>query len=161
MKPADIATGAPAWVYVLLVVLIVLGVRRLRTRDAPLAVALIPVIAFLAWSIVGANSYAKIVGSTIALACWLGGAAVGVVSGIVLPDPRGQRLPGGRLRQPGTTIPLILYLTVFVARFACGAWAAIVPAQAATALGVGVAVGAAMTARLVVGAARWQAPVSA
>ena len=158
MRATDIAGGAPAWVYVLLILLIVLGVRRLRTRDAPIAVALIPVIAFLLWSIAGLRAFAGASSMSVALGAWVGGALVGGVSALLLPEPRGIRLPGGRVRIPGSWLPLILYLAVFVGRFACGAWAAIVPAQRVTATAIGVAIGAAMTARLLIAAARWWSP---
>lgn len=156
MRVSEIAGGAPAWVYVLLFALIVLGVRRLRTRETPVGIALIAPAAFLIWSVLGVDAFAHRAGAGLAIGTWLGGAAIGVLTTIVLPEPRGQILPAGRVRQPGSRIPLVLYLGVFVVRFACGAWAAIVPAQAVTATATGLAVSAAMTARLAVGVLRWQ-----
>ena len=150
--------GAPAWVYVLLAVLVVLGLRRLRTREVPVAVALIPAVAFTVWSIAGVGSYAAIFGISTAALAWLGGGAVGVATALILPEPRGQRLTNSRVRLPGSAIPLILYTLVFIARFACGAWAAIVPGRAALATGIGIAVGAAMTARLITAIIRWRSP---
>ena len=156
MHATTIAGGAPAWVYALLVALIVLGIRRLRTRELPVIVALIPSAAFLIWSVLGALAFAERAGMGLALGAWLAGAAVGALTGVLLPEPRGERLAGGRVRQPGSSLPLILYLGVFIVRFACGAWAAIVPAQAVSVTAVGLAVGAAMTARLLVGVIRWR-----
>jgi len=161
MNAATIATGAPLWVYALLGVLVLLGVRRLRTREVPVAVALIPLVAFLGWSIVGAAGFAARAGVGIAALAWLSGVAVGAASGAVLPDPRTLRLPGGRVRQPASWLPLILYIIVFVGRFACGAWAAVVPAQAIVATALGVAIGAALTGRLIVALLRWQPVASA
>lgn len=158
MRATDIASGAPAWVYVLLVLLIVLGVRRLRTREVPVAVALIPAVAFLLWSIAGLRAFAGVASLPTALGAWAVGALAGVATALAVPEPRGVRLPGGRVRIPGSPLPLVLYLAVFVARFACGAWAAIVPAQRVPATAVGIAIGAALTARLVIAAARWRAP---
>lgn len=155
MDATAIATGAPAWVYVLLVALLALGMRRLTTRDVPVLVALIPTAAFLAWSIFGTYAFAARAGPGIAVTAWLTGALVGALSGAVLPEPRGERLPGGRVRQPESLLPLLLYLGVFIVRFACGAWAAIVPAQANIATAFGIAVGATVTARLLVGIMRW------
>ncbi len=157
MNGGQIASGAPTWVYILLAALVALGIRRLKTRDVPIVVALIPSAAFLIWSLVGANAFAGRAGIAMAAAAWLVGAVIGVVSAMALPEPRGQRLPGNRVRQPGSWLPLILYLGVFVVRFACGAWAAMVPAQADTATAIGIAVGAAVTLRLLVGVTRWQA----
>lgn len=154
MRATDIAGGAPAWVYVLLVVLIVLGVRRIRTREVPVIVALIPAAAFLIWSIAGVLAFARIGGAPVAIASWLVGAAFGVLTALAVPEPPGERQPGGRVRIPGSWLPLILYIGVFVARFACGAWAAIVPAQVLLATGIGIAIGAGMTARLIVAVAR-------
>ncbi len=155
MHTSQIATGAPIWVYILLVALVLLGVRRLRTREVPLAVALVPSVAFFVWSIAGVVAFAAHVGLLPAVVAWLTGALVGAASGVLLPDPRGERLPGGQVRQPGTPVPLILYLGVFVVRFACGAWAAVVPAQTMLATTIGIAVGAAVMARLLIGVARW------
>ncbi len=155
MHAGNIAAGAPAWVYVLLVGLIVLGVRRLRTREMPVAVALLPSLAFLLWSLMGVAIFARTAGAVPAASAWAVGAAIGAASGVLLPDRRGLRLPGGRVRQPGSPVPLILYMSVFVVRFACGAWAAIVPASAILATAIGIAVSAAVTTRLIVGVLRW------
>ena len=160
LHATDLATEAPTWVYLLLVGLIALGVRRLKTREVPVVVALLPAIAFLAWSVVGADAFASRAGSGTALACWLAGAAVGVASVHVVAEPRGTILPGGRVRLPGTWLPLVLYLGVFVARFFCGAWATIRPAEAITATGTATVIGAAMTTRLVVAVKRWRLLVS-
>lgn len=156
MHATDIAAGAPAWVYFLLAALVLLGLRRLKTRVTPVVVALIAPAAFLIWSLVGASLFAASAGVLLATTAWVLGGAAGAVSGAMTPDVRGERLPGGRVRQPGSWLPLILYLGMFVVRFACGAWAAIVPAQATAATAVGIAVGAAVTARLIVGIARWR-----
>lgn len=159
MHASAIATGAPAWVYVLLIALVALGVRRLKTRDVPILVALIPSAAFLIWSLIGAQSFALRAGPSIAIGAWLSGAAIGAISGFLLPEPRGQRLPGGRVRQPGSPLPLVLYLGVFIVRFACGAWAAIDPVEATVATAAGIAAGALVMARLLIGIVRW-APTS-
>ncbi|MFD1786677.1 DUF6622 family protein [Sphingomonas floccifaciens] len=155
MNASHIAAGAPAWVYALLVALVILGVRRLRTRELPVAVALIPSAAFLLWSLLGVAAFARVVGVVPAVGAWVIGAGLGGLSGLLLPEPRGRRVAGGRVVQPGSVMPLVLYLGVFVVRFACGAWAAIVPAAAPTATAIGIAVGAAVTARLIVGITRW------
>ena len=160
MRASDLATGAPAWVYILLAGLIFLGVRRLRTREVPVAVALLPSIAFLLWSVTGAWMFAAIAGGAVAGATWLGGAVFGVASTALIVEPRGERLQDGRVRLPATAVPLVLYLAVFGVRFACGAWAAIVPADRVLATGIGVAISAAMTARLVMAVRRWHTPAT-
>lgn len=152
----QILTGAPVWVYVLLICLIVLGVRRLRTRTAPVAVALIAPVAFLVWSLMGANGFAASYGAIFASVIWLAGAAIGAVSGYLMPEPRGQKLSNRRVKLPATWMPLVTYMTVFILRFACGAWSAIVPAQAFYAGAVAVGISAMMTARLVVAVLRWR-----
>lgn len=156
MHAGDIARGAPTWVYILLAALIVLGVRRLRTREVPVVVALIPSAAFLIWSLTGVAAFAERAGFGLAAIAWLTGVAVGATSGVTLPDARAQRLPGGRVRQFGSAVPLALYLGVFVIRFACGAWAGIVPDQANLATAIGIAAGAAVMARLIVSVLRWK-----
>ena len=148
--------GAPTWVYVLLAVLVALGIRRLRTREVPVVVALLPSAAFLIWSLFGARAFAAAAGAEVAVITWATGAAIGAASAFALSEPRGMVLPDGRVRQPGTPVPLILYVTVFVVRFACGAWGAIRPEHAVFATTIGVGVGAAMTGRLVAGVFRWR-----
>jgi hypothetical protein len=157
MHVTEIATGAPPWVYALLAALLILGARRLKTRETPLMVALIPSAAFLIWSLAGAIAFAGHAGAAWAAGAWLGGAAIGAASGAILPEPRGERLANGRIRQAGSWLPMVLYLGVFAIRFACGAWAAIAPLQAETATAIGIAAGAAVTARLLVGVSRWRA----
>ena len=152
-----IVQGAPGWVWVLLMALVALGVRRLRTRETPQAVAMIAPVAFLVWSIVGAIGFAGAAPPIFAATALIGGAAIGAASGVLLPDRHATRLPGGRVRQPGSPVPLILYVSVFVVRFACGAWAVIEPDQATMATAIGVAVSSATSARLIVGVLRWRA----
>jgi hypothetical protein len=147
--------GAPAWVYVLLFVLIALGIRRLKVREVPIIVALIPVFAFSAWSVVAVARLVTNNGSYAAVAAWLGGLLFGVISALVLPEARATRTAGGRVCQPASWSPLVLYLTVFVGRFACGAWAAIEPDEAVTANAIGTAIGAATTARLIMSVMQW------
>jgi hypothetical protein len=156
MKTGAVASGAPLWVYALLLVLIVLGVRRLRTREMPLVAALIAPAAFLIWSVAGAVALANRAGVGMAALAWLGGIAVGVFSNMLLSEPRGIRLSNGRVQLPGSRLPLALYMMVFLARFACGAWAALRPADSMLATATGVGIGAVMTARLVMAVFRWQ-----
>ncbi len=156
MGAADIIGGAPVWVYVLLAILILLGIRRLKTREVPIAVALIPVIAFCVWSILGAHSFSALAGTKIALGAWFGGAVIGAGSAYILAEAQAIRLPAGRVRLPGSWMPLILYMMVFIARFACGAWAAIVPENSITASTIGIAISAAMTARLAMSVFQWR-----
>jgi hypothetical protein len=151
-----ILSGAPAWVYILLLVLVVLGIRRLKVREVPIVIALTPVFAFSAWSVIGVTRFAMDSGAQIAIAAWIGGILFGVISATALPEARALRTGGGRVRQPASWSPLILYLAVFVGRFACGAWAAIKPDEAVTANAIGTAIGAAMTARLVMSVVQWR-----
>lgn len=148
-------SGAPVWVWIILAVLVVIGIRRLRTREVPAAVALIPAAAFLIWSVVGAVAFARWAGPGPAAIAWMGGAALGVASMALAPGATAVRLPDGRVRQPGSVAPLIQYVLVFCARFACAAWAAMRPEHAVLATGLGIGVSAALTGRLVAGVARW------
>jgi hypothetical protein len=145
----------PVWVFVLLGVLIVLGLRRLKMREVPLSVALLPAVAFAGWSLTGASLFAGNVGAAIAVAAWSGGAVIGALSAVFLPDARATRLDGNRVRLPATWMPFTLYMAVFAARFVCGAWASMRPDQANLAVGIGVAISAAMTARLVTSIFYW------
>ncbi len=152
----QILSGAPIWVYFLLAGLIVLGVRRLKTRTVPVPVALIAPAAFLIWSLLGAANFAASFGTVLAGVAWLGGAAIGAATGYLFPEPQGQRQTDKRVMLPGSWMPLFTYMTVFVLRFVCGAWAAMVPEQAQTAALVAIVISAVMTARLIVAVLRWR-----
>jgi hypothetical protein len=156
MQAGSILGGAPIWVYVLLAGLIALGIRRLKPREVPLVVALIPVTAFFLWSVIGALSFAQSAGAVFAAIAWVSGIGTGAISAFVLPEARAKRIAGGRILLPGSWMPLCLYMTVFIARFACGAWAAIVPAQALVATAIGIAIGAALTGRLAMWVLNWE-----
>ena len=96
--------GAPWWVWALLALLIFLGVRRLRARDVPVAVALLPSIAFLVWSLIGAVALGRTGGAPLAALAWLGGAAAGALSTAIVREPRGRRRSDGRVALPATAL---------------------------------------------------------
>jgi hypothetical protein len=110
-------TGTPAWVWGLLVALVVLGVLQARTRTVhELRLAALPV-AMTAYSLFGLT---LLFGFTLAgAAAWLCGLAASVGAGIAL-----GRLAGARyLREsrsfvvPGSWAPLAVILAIFLARY--------------------------------------------
>ena len=155
MRASDIATGAPGWVWLLLIVLIVLGIRRLRTREVPAAVALLPLVGFGSWSLVSLWPFAA-AGLAVALGSWLGGALLGTLSALAVPEPRGERLPHRRIRLPGPACrsSSISACSPSASSAVLGRPSTRRKRTAATAIGVGV--GAAMFARLAIAVARWR-----
>ena len=75
MGAGQTASGVPLWVWFLLAGLVLLGVRRLRLREVPAIVALLPAAAFLAWNLWNAVALATLAGRGAMLVAVLVGAA--------------------------------------------------------------------------------------
>lgn len=119
------ATGAPVWVWPLLIALIALGVSRLRDREMPVwRLLLLPailssvsVLGIIARDLSGAE-----------LSVSLAGAVAGLLAGAW--SMRGVavvRLAGNRIRVKGEAVSLIAILGIFATHFAAGTLAATAP----------------------------------
>lgn len=135
----QILRQAPVWVWPLLAGLVALGLSQRRARWLTLRRAtVVPlVMAGLSWlGVVSAFGM-----QPAALLAWATGMAVGAVAA-----DAGGMWPGvvwsaaeRRLRVPGSWVPLVLILAIFVTKFAVGAALAIQPAlQAAPMFGLAV-----------------------
>lgn len=122
---AQAATGAPVWVWPLLVALIALGVSRMRDREMPAwRLLLLPAI------LIGISMITALVGglnaaSLVAMATGLG---LGAIAGwATMRNVVVVRLAGNRIRVKGEAVSLIAILGIFASRFAAGTLAAAAP----------------------------------
>jgi hypothetical protein len=117
----SILLKAPLWVWPLLVVLIVLGLRSTRPRELSDS-------SFFVWpAIMTALSVYSIAATygahPLALASWLLGMIAAIVIGRMLPFRSGTARYDekmGTFHVPGSWMPLVLLLAVFWSRFAIG-----------------------------------------
>jgi hypothetical protein len=122
----QIVTRAPWWVWLILAVLLVLGLRRRRTRIMSLArFAALPAV-FLVWGLISLALAASIqpeVAVAWALTAVLGAGAGWLVTPSGIRGDRQRR----RIEVPGSTWPLAASLTVFVLKYAVAIALAIKP----------------------------------
>lgn len=141
-----IVTRTPPWVWGLLAMLLALGAAQARTRDlAPRRLATPPlVLAVLALAGVVSTFRADGLALAAALATWASAGAA-----VLFAGERGWREPQaawqadtGRLRVPGSMLPLVLIVGLFLIKYAVGVTLALQPGMARQ-IGFAAAVGAA------------------
>ena len=111
-----ILTRTPPWVFALLALLIWQGCMALRTSSQPLArMLIIPVVFFL----MGVSRLVLGAKSIELLLFWVAGAAAFVALALYT-GPRSVTIDAqtGRILRPGSVVPLIRNLTVFVLQYA-------------------------------------------
>lgn len=134
MTPLELAprvlAGTPPWVWAVLGLLIFLGVRRLRPKRTRLAVAALAPAAFVIWSLSGVAALARSGPTGLVLGVWAAALAAGALTFLLHRGPRPAHLGGGVFAFQASVTPLLLYMTVFWARYALGVWAVLEPARA-------------------------------
>jgi hypothetical protein len=118
-----IVSHTPLYVWVVLVLLIFLGVRRLKPRRTHLALAVLAPLGFFIWSVVGAR---LLFFGEDKLLAFLSGA----LSSPVRTVPRPTHVHGWIFQYAATSVPLILYMLLWATRYGLGIWAGFVPAMA-------------------------------
>jgi hypothetical protein len=117
----------PTWVFVLLAALVGLGLSQRRDRlVSPLLAALLPVV-MLAFSLQGLRSaFGSAPGATLA---WAAGAGLALAVNAAAGLPRGATWSPSarRVLVPGSSVPLLLLLGIFLVRYALGAASARAP----------------------------------
>lgn len=111
----DIIRYTPVWVWFLLTALLALGISQLRQRSVPPARLLALPLALLAlglWST--ASNFAA---PLLPLLTWGVALGAGVLLGRRLPVPAGTAWDGARLLLPGSAIPLVVIITIFLLRY--------------------------------------------
>jgi hypothetical protein len=127
-----IVTRTPAWVWLILAVLIVLGLLQTRDQVVPRArVIVLPLVvaALSLWGVAGAfGLHPRVEG------LWLAGLLLGLAAARVFHLPREvQALPDGRFAIGGSLIPLATLMAVFFTRYVVNVTLAIAPALKADA----------------------------
>lgn len=144
-----ILAGTPPWVWAVLLLLVFLGVRRLRPRRTRLAVAALAPAAFLIWSLSGVLALARSGSAALVLMVWAAALAAGWLTVLVHRGPRPAHMGGGVFDFPATLTPLLLYMAVFWTRYVLGVWAVLEPVRAHELGLVAVAISAATAGRFV------------
>lgn len=125
--------GTPPWVWGLLAALAVLGLSQVRWRSASLArVVALPVAmtALSLWGMLSAFGSSPLFGYV--MLAWVAAAALAVVAIAALPAPRGVQydIATRRFSLPGSWIPLLLILGIFLTRYVVGVELALQPSLA-------------------------------
>lgn len=136
---AGILHNTPYWVWGVLALLLVLGLMQTRKRNVSrFLVFLLPLIMIpLSLSTV-ASTFGI---APLPVMAWLGGIAAAFASNmLVFQAPAGVRYDEshGKFEIPGSWIPLVLMMSIFLARFVIGFTRAVNPALVATNLFAGV-----------------------
>ncbi len=129
----------PAWVFVLLAALIALGVQQCFARTvSPVRVAVLPVAMVLLAALGVRSAFAA---QPWALLAWAGVAAAVLAVMLRRPAPAGMRWDAAarRFALPGSAVPLLLILAIFITKYAVAVALAVQPGAAASlAVAVGV-----------------------
>ncbi len=128
---AAIVKGTPVWVWGLLAALLALGLSQLADRNISLQRAAMVPLAMLGLAVYGMVSAFGNSGqlAPVALA-WL--ASVSMTTGLLLqvPTPAGTRFDtaSARFTVPGSAVPLLIILGIFMTKYGVGVEMAINPA---------------------------------
>ncbi len=109
----EIARHLPIWIYLLLGYLVFVGVRALRPRILSLWRLLAVPGVFIVWGVVGLFQRSAVVPD--AFLHWGAGLAVGLALAFVLPLTMLIDRNAGRVRTPGSVVPLLRNLGLFAA----------------------------------------------
>lgn len=128
---AQILSGTPLWVYGMFAFLTQRGLRRLKPGVSSLGKVLLMPAVFIAWGLVGLFER----GIAQAIEAWLAGMVVGGASSLferlsLRVDPQ-RRL----VEQPGSVLPLVRVLAIFLAHYVLNVAAAMHPSQRALYMG--------------------------
>ncbi len=126
-SPIAILVHTPWWAWALCALLVARGVPALRTRTVPAVRLLIVPAVFMAWGI--GNLAMRSAGSPALAVAWFACAAAGIAIGWQTTRLDGMRIDraAGRVTLPGSVVPLVRNLTIFVVKYALGVAAALAP----------------------------------
>lgn len=142
-----VVAATPWWAYAVLVLLVVLGVRRLKSRARRPLLAFIAPSAFFVWGLANLASYARAHSAVVGVAVLVGFLGLGWVSARWFTSERIEPLDDGRFLFHSTPEPLATYMAVFIIRFGLEVWTGFVPSAGAVARGMAIAVSALVAGR--------------
>ncbi|HEX7928781.1 MAG TPA: DUF6622 family protein [bacterium] len=117
MRAFLIVQHTPAWVFVLLALLVWLGIQAMMTRQVRVQRIFITPAIFITWGLLRlarANGFAPEL-----LLDWLGGLLMGAAVGALTARVAGMRVDRarGRVELAGDWMPLVRNLTIFLAKY--------------------------------------------
>lgn len=118
-----IVQRTPVWVWALLVALLALGARQLKGRQVGLRRVVLVPVAWLGFSLYGIYSAIGNGGQLLAaLIAWLVAAASVTTILLRTPPPRGTRFEAASqtFSVPGSVVPLLLILGIFMTKYVVG-----------------------------------------
>jgi hypothetical protein len=142
-----IASHTPVYVWLLFVLLVVLGGRRLQPRRTHLMVAALAPACFAVWSISSAGLLFVGGDEREVVLAWTVPFMAGAISRAICTRPRWTHVAGWTFQCAATALPLALYMLLWVTRYGLGIWAGFVPAVADDLALVGLALAAAAAGR--------------
>ena len=119
----------PWWVFALLALLVVLGVKALRTRRTALPPLLIVPAIFIGWGVI--SIVEKTAVSPALFVDWLVAGVVGVTIGWATTRLNGVRMDrsAGRITMPGSVVPLLRNLAILLAKYCLAVAMALAPSS--------------------------------
>jgi hypothetical protein len=127
-----ILTHTPLYVWMILALLLVLGIRRLRPRRTHLALAALAPAAFFIWSVATAAALFFGGHQDAAIVAWPLAFIGGALSGPIRTVPRPTHVHGWIFQYAATRLPLTLYVLLWSIRYGLGIWAGFMPAMTGT-----------------------------
>lgn len=125
-----VLANTPWWAFALLALLVVLGIRRLRTRVRGLAMAFAAPVAFGVWGLFNVAAYSQAQSAVVGLSTFLLMFAAGWASTWLYMGEKADLTDDGRFLFHATPEPLITYMTVFAIRFGLEVWKGFEPGAA-------------------------------
>lgn len=120
-----IVTHTPPWVLLVLALLVFLGVQALRPRTVPLARVFITPAVFIGWGLFSLAAAAKVAPTVLPAAAIA--AVLGVGLALLAVRLEALRAAPGSVTLPGSALPLVRNLTIFIAKFVIAVAMAIRP----------------------------------
>ena len=140
-----ILAHTPVWVWIVFAGLVLLGLQQTRTRDVGIARATILPVVMIVLSLSGVlTAFAHV---PLAWGAWAVGAVLAflLAGNAVAVHGASRSAQPGHLRIPGSVVPVVLIIAIFITKYAAGVALAMNPPLAAN-------IGVAMALSLVYGA---------
>ena len=128
----QIIQHTPLWVFALLALLVLLGVQALRPRDVPIWRVLLVPAAFIVWGVLSLKP--KVAVAPLLALDWLVTAAAGAALAWWTTKLEGVRVDyaANRVHVPGSVVPLVRNVSIFLAKYCLAAAMAVAPALQGT-----------------------------